>query len=204
MPSSPDTSSTSAEPPVRVGNVVDLRRHHQGNRETFIRWYTDPEIAELLRHDLMPLTPVQAQGYFDSVIMPSSARGTCWAVHEREGGRLIGTAALADVNSRERSCMFRIVIGEKTAWGHGNGTEATQLAMQEAFETHGMRLVKLEVFDFNVRAQRAYERVGFRVTGRHVEWVPDKQVELHVVEMQLTHDAFEANARVTADQPSDH
>lgn len=202
MPTSSDRSAASNDTPTRVGTLIDLRRHQASNRDTFVRWYTDPEIAELLRHDLMPLTPVQAQGYFDSIIMPSSSRETCWAIHERATGRLIGTAALADVNARDKTCMFRIVIGEKSAWGHGYGTESTELSMMEAFETHGMQHVKLEVFAFNVRAQRAYERVGFRITGRHVEWVPGKRVELHVVEMQLTRDAFYANARVSADQPS--
>jgi RimJ/RimL family protein N-acetyltransferase len=38
------------------------------------------------------------------------------------------------------------VIGEKDAWGHGYGTEATRLVMDEAFDTLGLDEVRLEVF----------------------------------------------------------
>jgi RimJ/RimL family protein N-acetyltransferase len=84
-----------------------------------------------------------------------------------------------------RSALFRIVIGEKETWGRGYGTEATQLVAQEAFETHGLGQVRLEVFRHNPRALAAYRRVGFRVTGEHVEWVGRRSFRLEVVEMVL-------------------
>src|SRR6185312_3096379 len=79
---------------VRKGRLVSLRAHVSANREAFIRWYGDEEIAALLRHDLEPLTDWQARGYFDSFILPSSARGLCFAIHERKTKQLIGTTAL--------------------------------------------------------------------------------------------------------------
>src|SRR5918998_3992575 len=71
---------------VRRGRLVALRTHVPANREAFQRWYGDREIAEMLRHDLEPLTPIQARGYFDTIIMPMSARGHCWAIHDRATG----------------------------------------------------------------------------------------------------------------------
>ena len=177
---------------VRKGEQVALRQHVPQNREAFQRWYADPEIANLLRHDLEPLTDWQSRGYFDSFILPSSARGTCFAIHARKGKRLLGTTAITD-RSRTgdtNSALFRIVIGEKDAWGHGYGTEATRLVMDEAFDTLGLDEVRLEVFSHNARAIAAYERVGFEVTGEHVEWVSRRQAELRVIEMRLTREAF--------------
>src|SRR5215204_2874721 len=81
---------------VRKGRLVSLRTHVPANREAFQRWYADREIAELLRHDLEPLTPAQSRGYFETFILPSSARGTCFAIHERKSKRLVGTTALTD------------------------------------------------------------------------------------------------------------
>ena len=60
---------------VRKGRLVTLRTHVPANREAFQRWYADREIAELLRHDLEPLTATQSRGYFETFILPSSARG---------------------------------------------------------------------------------------------------------------------------------
>lgn len=171
---------------VRQGDLVDLRRHVGANRDAFVRWYGDREIAEMLRHDLTPLTPVQARGYFDTIILPMSARGHCWAIHDHAAGTLIGSTALTDINQVGRSALFRIVIGEKQFWGEGRGTEATRLVVAEAFERLGLATVRLEVFAQNERARRAYRRVGFHETGDHTEWVPGKRLQLHVIEMEIT------------------
>jgi RimJ/RimL family protein N-acetyltransferase len=180
---------------VREGRLVRLRRHVPANRPAFQRWYADDEIVRLLRHDQQPLTERQSRGYFDSHILPLSARGQCFAIHERETDRLIGTTAITDIANRRggvRSALFRIVIGEKETWSHGYGTEATQLVMAEAFDSLGLDEVRLEVFRHNPRALRAYERVGFRIHGEHVEHVGRTRAELHVIEMVLSRQAFEA------------
>src|SRR5215213_3947560 len=177
---------------VRKGRLVSLRTHVPANREAFQRWYADREIAELLRHDLEPLTPAQSRSYFETFILPSSARGTCFAIHERKSKRLIGTTALTDSVSVQSggSALFRIVIGEKDVWGLGYGTEATRLVAEEAFDSMELSEIRLEVFNHNVRAIAAYSRVGFEVTGEHVEWVPRRRTELRVIEMRLSRDAF--------------
>ncbi|HEY7030293.1 MAG TPA: GNAT family N-acetyltransferase, partial [Thermomicrobiales bacterium] len=157
---------------VREGRLVRLRAHVVANRPAFQRWYADEEIARLLRHDQRPLNAIQSRGYFDTIIMPLSARGMCFAIHEAATDRLIGTTALTDVQGSERrSALFRIVIGEKDCWGLGYGTEATRLVVEEAFQTHELDAVRLEVFRHNARALAAYRRVGFRETGSHVEFV---------------------------------
>ena len=142
---------------VRKGRLVSLRTHVPANREAFQRWYADREIAELLRHDLEPLTPTQSRGYFETFILPSSARGTCFAIHERKSKRLVGTTALTDrVNGRNGvSALFRIVIGEKDVWGRGYGTEATRLMAEEAFDSMGLSEIRLEVFNHNLTGDRS-------------------------------------------------
>jgi RimJ/RimL family protein N-acetyltransferase len=171
---------------IREGERVRLRRHTVENRPDFQRWYADHDIARLLRHDLRPLTPVQSLVYFDTVILPSSARGLSLAIHDRATDELIGTTGLTDVDVRvSKSCYFRILIGESRYWNRGYGTEATRLMMTEAFERHGLETVKLEVFDYNYRAIAAYERVGFQLVGEHTEWPQIGGDSLHVLEMRL-------------------
>lgn len=190
---------------VRDGRDVRLRTHVPANRAPFQRWYADPEIAHLLRHDQEPLNAIQSRGYFDAFILPLSARGLCYAIHETADDRLIGTTALTDVGpfGGKRSCLFRIVVGEKETWGRGYGSEATRLVMAEAFATHGLEEVRLEVFRHNPRALAAYRRVGFRVTGEHTEWIQRKRMDLHVVEMALAKETFLA-PEASPDEPAQH
>jgi RimJ/RimL family protein N-acetyltransferase len=188
--SSPNAPSSEA-PIAREGGHVRLRAHVVANRPAFQRWYADEEIARLLRHDQRPLNSIQSRSYFDTIIMPLSARGMCYAIHEGATDRLIGTTALTDVEGTDyRSALFRIVIGEKDCWGRGYGTEATHLVVEEAFQKHGLNEVRLEVFRQNARALAAYRRVGFRETGSHVEFVGRERFELHVIEMALNRDDY--------------
>lgn len=170
---------------VRGGASVALRRHVPANLPAFQRWYATPEIARLLRHDLAPMGERASRSYFNTLILPMSAQGTCWAIHLVANDRLIGTTALTEISRHRGSGLFRIVIGEADAWGHGYGTEATRLVCEEAFTRLELRQVNLEVFAHNPRAIATYQRVGFVETGSHVEVVREQGVELHVQEMAL-------------------
>jgi diamine N-acetyltransferase len=57
----------------------------------------------------------------------------------------------------------RLMIGEKSAWGKGYGTEITKQACRYAFQQLGIDLICLEVFEDNTRAIKAYESVGFSI-----------------------------------------
>jgi GNAT superfamily N-acetyltransferase len=46
--------------------------------------------------------------------------------------------------------------------GRGLGTEATRLIVGYGFERLGLHRISLEVYAFNPRARRAYEKAGFR------------------------------------------
>lgn len=179
------------EPPavgalVSEGERVRLRRQVPANRAAFQRWYADPEIAYLLRHDLAPLTERQSRGYFDTIILPMSLQGYCFAIHTTDNDTLIGSTALTDAGpDAPNAALFRIVIGEKWAWDRGYGSEATRLVIDEAFFMLGLDEVQLEVFRHNPRAIAAYRKVGFERTGAHTEYVPPDGTPLHVVEMSI-------------------
>lgn len=168
---------------VRTGELAELRRHEPADVDAFMQWYMDADIANLLRHDLRPLTANQARGYFMSIVLPASANGTAWAIHDHASGNLIGTTAVTQIDIDASSCLFRIVIGEKQAWGHGFGTDATRLVAAEVFDTLGLQRIKLEVFAHNPRAIRSYKKVGFVETGRTVEWAG--KTRLDVIAMEL-------------------
>ena len=184
-----ESNSVNPDLIVRVGEKVRLQQHVATDESAFVRWYTDAEIAYVLRHDLRPLTDYQARGYFSSIVLPSSIHGTAWAIHENDTSNLIGTTAITEVDEGTGECLFRIVIGEKLAWGKGYGTDATRLVIAEAFERFRLQTVNLEVFAHNERAQRSYLRVGFTEAGRTEEWA--QNTRLDVIAMKLTYDMWD-------------
>ena len=146
------------------GHLVTLRRHVPENVSAFQRWYSDPEVARLARYQDGPMRADEIDRFFQ--LRALGHESLTMAIHERETGRLIGSSAFSQVDGENGSAMFHITIGEKDRWGHGFGTEATQLMLDHAFGTLGLHRIALTVFEFNERAIRAYRRCGFVVEGR--------------------------------------
>ena len=151
-------------PDLLEGESVVLRRHVAGNLDAFLRWYTDPEVARLTRYQDGPMRPEEIERFFASRALGPESLSL--AIHLRGSNRLIGTCALSQLDHENGSALYHITIGEKDAWGHGYGTEATWLMLRHAFETLGLHRIALYVFEFNERAIRAYRRCGFVVEGR--------------------------------------
>ena len=79
--------------------------------------------------------------------------------------KLVGFFALPlDLVNNE--AWIGIGIGEREFWGKGYGTDMMKLALQYAFTELNVYRVSLGLMDYNLRALRAYEKVGFRLEGR--------------------------------------
>ncbi len=151
-------------PEVLTGDEVVLRRHVPSNLRAFQRWYTDSEVVRLTRYQDGPMRPDEIERFFAARALGSDS--LAMAIHRRDDDRLIGTCALSQLDADNGSALFHITIGEKDAWGHGLGTEATRLMIDHAFSGLGLHRVGLTVFAFNERAIRSYRSVGFVVEGR--------------------------------------
>ena len=81
----------------------------------------------------------------------------------------IGWCALFAQVPTNRRASLGIIIGEKTYWGRGYGTEAVHLLLDYGFNVLNLNSVELGVYAFNRRAIRCYEKVGFKRIGIHRE-----------------------------------
>ncbi len=86
------------------------------------------------------------------------------AIVDRASGACVGEAVLNQWDPGSQSCNFRILIGP-AGQNRGLGTEATRLIVGYGFERLGLHRISLEVYAFNPRARRAYEKAGFRAEG---------------------------------------
>jgi RimJ/RimL family protein N-acetyltransferase len=151
-------------PDALTGERVVLRRHAPENLRACERWYGDPEVVRLTRYQDGPMRHDEIERFFAARAL--GADSLSMAIHVRDTDRLIGTCALSQLDSDNGSALYHITIGEKDAWGHGYGTEATALMMGHAFGGLGLHRIALSVFAFNERAIRAYQSVGFVIEGR--------------------------------------
>lgn len=87
------------------------------------------------------------------------------AVVDRATGQFAGEVVLNELDRDNGACNFRILLCGDRNRGRGLGTEATRLILAHAFESVGLHRVDLEVYEFNPRARRVYEKVGFVYEG---------------------------------------
>ena len=86
------------------------------------------------------------------------------AVLEKTTGAYAGEVVLNDLDRANRSCGFRIGLLPEFR-DRGFGSEATRLTVDYALDMLGLHRVELEVFAFNPRGRRVYEKVGFVYEG---------------------------------------
>jgi [ribosomal protein S18]-alanine N-acetyltransferase len=68
--------------------------------------------------------------------------------------------------------------------GQGLGLEFVEAGIAFARERFRPRRIVLEVFSFNDRAVKVYERAGFEITGRRIQTYRNRKIE--TVDMELT------------------
>jgi RimJ/RimL family protein N-acetyltransferase len=87
------------------------------------------------------------------------------AVEERATGAWVGEVVLNEWDPRHGTCNFRTMFGPRGR-NRGLGTEAARLIVGYGLEKLGLHRITLEVYAFNPRARRAYDKVGFVPTEK--------------------------------------
>jgi RimJ/RimL family protein N-acetyltransferase len=80
--------------------------------------------------------------------------------------RIIGDIGLEPVKNSHGDAFVGIGIGERACWGKGYGSDAMRVILRYAFTELNLHRVTLDVFEYNPRAIRSYEKVGFKHEGR--------------------------------------
>jgi RimJ/RimL family protein N-acetyltransferase len=114
-----------------------------------------------------PMTMEKEQDWYDRVSRAES--DVSFTIYESETLRPIGNTGLHEVDYRNRTASFGIIIGEPECRGKGYGTETTRLMLDYAFTALGLHNVMLIVFEFNAAGIKAYQKAGFKEFGRRRE-----------------------------------
>ena len=156
---------TLADKPTLTGERAVLRPFLDGDLPALAEAIADPEVGRLTGSVNSSTAVPDAAFGEDRLREWYSTRGEQHdrldlAIVDAATGGCVGEAVLNEWEPENASCNFRILIGPRGR-DRGLGTEATRLLLAHAFEAVELHRVSLEVYAFNPRAQRAYEKVGF-------------------------------------------
>jgi RimJ/RimL family protein N-acetyltransferase len=147
-----------------IGERVRLRAIERSDIPTFVRWFNDPEVRHTL--DMFaPMSTAAEERWFERRL--EAENEYLFSIEGWVEGRWIhlGNIGLHRVDWKNRGAILGIVLGEKDQWDRGFGTEAVRLMLGFAFRELSLHRVQLDVFAFNPRAIRCYEKAGFRHEG---------------------------------------
>ena len=148
------------------GKRVRLRGVERRDLEKFVEWINEPDVTDGLSL-FLPMSSVDEEKWFDTAMQrPQEEKPLVIDMKDGDGWRLIGNSSFFDFDWFARSAEVGIMIGDKTVWGQGYGTEVMTLLLRHGFETLNLNRVYLRVHADNKRAIRTYEKTGFVHEGR--------------------------------------
>ena len=151
--------------PVLTGELVRLSVFDlEKDVEEWAGWMQDSEYQRLL--DTGPsflYTPAAIRSWLEK---EGGQNYLVFSIRALPEDRVVGFIDLSGFNWPARSAWVAIGIGAAEFRGRGLGTEAMQLLARYAFEQLNLNRINLNVFGYNPRAIRSYEKAGFVHEGR--------------------------------------
>ena len=148
--------------PTLTGNRVMLRPVSVNDAHGLLDLVSDEEGNRLTATRGLDLTLEAAERWYGSRREHDDRIDL--AVVDRDSGEYAGEVVLNDLDRDNRSCGFRIGL-RPSFQDRGLGSEATRLIVDYVFDVLGLHRLELEVYAFNPRARRVYEKAGFVYEG---------------------------------------
>jgi aminoglycoside 6'-N-acetyltransferase len=164
----------------------------EGDWEILFPWNNDPAILHFAEGDrVTSRTMAEVKDIYRSV----SRTAFCFIIEW--GGQPVGECWLQEMNLdrildqfSEQDCRrIDLMIGEKAYWNRGIGTRIIRMLTQLAFERESAYAVfGCDIWGFNARSLRAFEKAGFRESARVRQRKGSKGTM--TVDMVIQSDAF--------------
>ena len=151
---------------MQKGKRIKLMPLEKKHIDLFLKWFNDPEITQYLER-YKPITRDSEEDWFDKLKHREDAvHFSIYVINADKSDTIIGNCAIHKIDWKNRSCTCGITIGEKNYQNKGYGTEAMELLIEYGFDILNLNRIGLTVYDFNSRAHKTYQKVGFVEEGR--------------------------------------
>lgn len=184
----PDQSVLPVKRPIYcVGKQTDLLIPMRGDIPKLLLWFNDKEVKDFLT-GRYPIFEKNEEGWLDS-LATSKLTDQVFIIATKDGTP-IGTVGIHKIDWISRVATLGIMIGEKSYWSKGHGTEAMILILEYALVQMNLGKIELDVHDFNDRAIACYKRCGFFEEGRRVRHMWKKNRMADTIQMGIFPENF--------------
>ena len=146
------------------GKKVRLRPRRLEDAADQYRWRCDEELCRL---DASIPTNFAFSEFLDRYSVELEYPGlACTLAIDTLDGKHIGECSLFNFDVLSNTAELGVLIGEKDFWGRGYGTDTLNILLSDIFATSDLNRLLLRTLDWNIRAQKCFEKCGFTASGR--------------------------------------
>lgn len=145
-----------------LGRVV-LRRPEPRDILELYRQKNDPVVATLLGGVSLGYSEQDIREWVEFHRKRSDE--VIWVVAAAEDDRCLGHAGFYQIDYRARVAEFAIMLGEKSIWGQGVGSQVARFCVEQGFSMLNLNRIHLTVLASNDRARKLYQALGFVEEG---------------------------------------
>jgi len=146
-----------------VGEKIYLSPMNLEDAEIFTKWLNDFNVSDYTGRSSGLMTVNAEKEWLNNAL---NSGESLFSIIKLENDKLIGNTGLMKIDNIRRTATLGIMIGESENMNKGYGTEALKLLLDYGFNYLNLNNIMLEVFEFNKRAIRAYQKAGFKEIGR--------------------------------------
>ncbi|KUO69304.1 MAG: acetyltransferase [Clostridia bacterium BRH_c25] len=146
------------------GQKIRLREYRKEDIERALLYINDSEIKKLLAPGIPYLNTLEDERKWVEGLSAFKDNYS-FAIETLEDEKYIGGCGLNSIDWKNSVAVVGIFIGDKNYWGKGYGTDAMKVLMKFIFEQMNIHKIKLNVFSYNKRAIKSYEKCGFKIEG---------------------------------------
>lgn len=155
-----DTSNM--QNPFIVGERIYLRPLEPAqDNHLYSTWINDEEIRRYF--SIYPTSDTRGKERLEQLY--KDGKHIIFGVALNSDNRLIGLVGLKDINYINQTAEFYNIIGDRSMWGKGYGTECTRLMLRYGFMELNLNRIQTLDMEENVGGWRADEKAGFKYEG---------------------------------------
>jgi len=153
--------------------------------EKYTAWLNDLEVTEYLLVYPHIISIENEKGFLEKL-----SKEHTYSIVDNGSNELIGNCGFADIDHINQTGEVGMFIGDKKYWNKGYGTEALSLLLDYGFKALNLHNISLRVYSFNERAIKAYEKIGFKTTGKKREALLRGKKRHDIIFMDILYEEF--------------
>ena len=145
-----------------VGDRIYLSPRNSEDVEIFTEWLNDFETTDYIGKSGQLVSLESEREFLEEHCNEEAS----FVIVTLDGDKMIGTISLEKINHLHRRATLGVFIGDKEYRNNGYGSEAIRLILDYGFNYLNLNNIELNYLEFNERAKKCYEKIGFKGSGR--------------------------------------